>query len=67
MIHSPLKRPVEIPTFMLHVEVWPRCFSLRDPVVSEYAYIGVAHELLAEDLDAVIYYCFSLVVRWFAL
>lgn len=51
---TPLDHPVPIAAFMQRVEIRPWRFSLRNPVVSDDAHVGVAGQFLSEHLDAVV-------------
>lgn len=50
MLQTPAQNRLEVPAFVLSIEVRPRRGPDRDPVVGQNPQIAVAHDDLAEDL-----------------
>ena len=55
MLEPPIKDGIEIPTFVLNIEIWPRRGPNRNPVVGEDFKVAVAHDHLPKNLEAVIF------------
>ena len=54
MLLAPRKDGLEVPAGVLRVEVRPRPTALLDPVSSDDSDICVTHDVLPQDLDAVV-------------
>lgn len=55
MLLAPFHNSIKISAFMYDIEIRPRSLSSTDPVVRVYPYIGIARNLLAQNLYAVIW------------
>ena len=53
MFLNPFFHSPDIAAFMPSIEICKRVRGLLDPVVRDYAYVGVAHDVLAEHFHAV--------------
>lgn len=52
---GPIQHPVKVSTFMGGIEVGNWITAVFVPIVRDYTYIRVAHDLLSEHIGAVIF------------
>ena len=64
MVAAPAQDSVEVLALMFWVEVWPRAVLNLHPVVRVRANVGVAHHLLSQQIDTMIYAFVSVILAF---